>query len=79
LALSTYKINGFVDGTRSATVNGTIHASVRYSAGTNMVALWLHAVQFVAQGQILRVKWKGTAKQSVNPTREVAFASPVQG
>ena len=39
--------------------NGIIFGSVRAAAGTCLVALWPHAVQSVAQGKLVRLKWSG--------------------
>lgn len=51
---------------RNAGVNGVTYPSVRHSAGTNIVALWPHAVQSVAQGQVHRIVWNGNAKPIVS-------------
>lgn len=42
--------------------NGIIYPSVRDSRGTCLVALWPHAVQSVAQGDIIRLTWSGNPK-----------------
>lgn len=45
--------------TRGAGVNGIIYPSVRDADGTCIVALWPHAVQSVAQGDVYRLTWSG--------------------
>jgi RES domain-containing protein len=52
--------NELATAARSAGVNGIIYPSVRHPGGTSLVALWPHAVQSVAQGQVLRVVWSGS-------------------
>ena len=47
--------------------NGIIHGSVRDPEGTCLVALWPHAVQSVAGGGILRLKWSGQRTPAVEP------------
>jgi RES domain-containing protein len=39
--------------------NGIVYPSVRHTGGTCLVALWPHAVQSVAQGQVLLLTWNG--------------------
>jgi hypothetical protein len=58
--------NILADAIRGAGVNGIVYPAVRHATGTNIVALWPHAVQSVAQGQVFRVQWNGNAKPSVN-------------
>ena len=58
--------NALADAARTKGLNGIIYPSVRHPAGTCIVALWPHAVQSVAQGDVYRVKWAGER----NPTVE---------
>lgn len=51
--------NRLAELVRSAGHNGIVYPSVRHTGGTCVVALWPHAVQSVAQGQILRLTWRG--------------------
>ena len=57
--------NALANDVRNAGVNGIVYPSVRHAAGTNIVALWPHAVQSVAQGQVFRVTWSGSAKPEI--------------
>lgn len=41
-------------------INGIIYPSVRHKAGTCFAALWPHAVQSVAQGDVYRMTWSGS-------------------
>jgi RES domain-containing protein len=59
--------NILADAVRTAGVNGIVYPSVRHKGGTCIVGLWPHAVQSVAQGQVLRVEWRGTATPTVKP------------
>lgn len=52
--------NALADAVRSKGLNGIIYPSVRHPGGTCIVALWAHAVQSVAQGDIYRITWTGT-------------------
>ncbi len=40
-------------------LNGIIYPAVRRAGGTCIVALWPHAVQSVAQGDVCRMTWNG--------------------
>jgi RES domain-containing protein len=40
--------------------NGILYPSVRHPGGTCLVALWPHAVQSVAPGRVIRLRWDGT-------------------
>jgi len=51
--------NALAEGIRSKGLNGIIYPSVRHADGTCIVALWPHAVQSVAQGDIYRMTWSG--------------------
>ena len=52
--------NALADAVRNKGLNGIVYPSVRHAGGTCIVALWPHAVQSVAQGDIYRVVWAGT-------------------
>jgi hypothetical protein len=39
--------------------NGIVYPSVRNPGGTCLVALRPHAVQSVAQGRVIRIRWRG--------------------
>lgn len=51
--------NALADTARAVGHNGIIYPSVRRAGGTCLVALRPHAVQSVAQGDILRLAWTG--------------------
>jgi RES domain-containing protein len=57
--------NALAEQARAAGLNGIVYPSVRDPDGTCLVALWPHAVQSVAQGKVLRVRWAGSAAPSV--------------
>lgn len=61
--------NILADTTRTAGYNGIIYPSVRDSGGTCLVALQPKAVQSVAQGDVLRVSWKGYSAPAAENTR----------
>lgn len=52
--------NALAGSTRVQGHNGIIYPSVRDPAGTCLVALFPHAVQSVAQGDIWRLTWDGS-------------------
>ena len=51
--------NAFADAVRAAGHYGTIYPSARHTGGTCLVALVPHAVQSVAQGAVIRLRWSG--------------------
>ena len=51
--------NALAGAVRRQGVNGIVYPSVRDPAGTNLVALFPHAVQSVAQGAVLELRWEG--------------------
>lgn len=57
--------NALADAARSAGHNGIIYPSVRHSGGTCFAALWPHAVQSVAQGDIHQIVWSGAPEPSI--------------
>ena len=52
--------NALADAARSKGLNGIIYPSVRNPGGTCIAALFPHAVQSVAQGDIYRMTWTGS-------------------
>ena len=62
--------NVLAASTRARGLNGIIYPSVRHAGGTCIVALWPHAVQSVAQGDVIRLSWTG------NPTPTVSRPDP---
>ena len=52
--------NALADAVRAEGLNGIIYPSIRHPGGTCFVALWPHAVQSVAEGDIYRLVWNGT-------------------
>jgi RES domain-containing protein len=50
---------------RAEGLNGIVYPSVRSEGGTCIVALWPHAVQSVAQGDVIRAVWSGTPTPQV--------------
>ncbi len=57
--------NSLADAARARGLNGILYPSVRHPGGTCLVALFPHAVQSVAQGNIYRMTWKGHLVPSV--------------
>jgi hypothetical protein len=57
--------NALADAARHQGFNGIIYPSVRHAGGTCIVALWPHAVQSVAQGDIYRMTWVGAPEPAV--------------
>ncbi|MBC7950723.1 MAG: RES family NAD+ phosphorylase [Rhodospirillaceae bacterium] len=60
--------NNLADAARADGLNGIIYPSVRHEGNTCLVALRPQAVQSVAQGRIMRLKWAGKPE----PTLEIA-------
>ena len=52
--------NAIADTARARGINGIVYPSVRHPGGTCLAALFPHAVQSVAQGDIHRLTWTGT-------------------
>jgi hypothetical protein len=61
--------NALADAARSRGLNGIIYPSVRHPGGTCIVALWPHAVQSVAQGDIYRLRWTGQRVPQIEKVR----------
>lgn len=57
--------NAIADSARAKGVNGIIYPSVRHAGGTCFAALFPHAVQSVAQGDVYRLVWAGDQKPTV--------------
>jgi RES domain-containing protein len=51
--------NALADAARARGLNGIIYPSVRHAGGTCIAALFPHAVQSVAQGDVYRMIWQG--------------------
>jgi hypothetical protein len=51
--------NLVADASRARGLNGIIYPSVRHRGGTCFAALWPHAVQSVAPGDMYRLTWRG--------------------
>jgi RES domain-containing protein len=70
-ALNPDKAAGYAAGNalaRAARVeglNGIIYPSVRHAGGTCIAALFPHAVQSVAQGDVYRLRWQGSPEPLV--------------
>jgi RES domain-containing protein len=62
--------NALADLARAQGHNGIVYPSVRDPGGTCLVALWPHAVQSVAQGRVLRVRWTGEPKPRIEEPAE---------
>jgi len=52
--------NRLADAVRAEGLNGIIYPSVRLAGGTCIAALFPHAVQSVAQGDVWRLTWAGS-------------------
>ena len=59
--------NALAGAAMAAGHNGIVYPSVRRPGGTCLVALWPHAVQSVAQGNVWRAVWSGGPDPSVAP------------
>jgi hypothetical protein len=57
--------NALADAARAKGLNGIIYPSVRNPGGTCIAALFPHAVQSVAQGDVYRMTWSGKADPDV--------------
>lgn len=57
--------NALANAVKTAGVNGIIYPSVRHEGGTCLVALFPHAVQSVAQGDVWRLTWEGEQAPNV--------------
>jgi RES domain-containing protein len=59
--------NALAVAVRAKGHNGIVYPSVRHAGGTCLVALWPHAVQSVAQGEVIRLVWAGLREPAVGP------------
>jgi hypothetical protein len=57
--------NALAAAARARGINGIIYPSVRHTGGTCFAVLWPHAIQSVAQGDVLEARWSG------EPTPEI--------
>jgi hypothetical protein len=57
--------NALATQVRATGLNGMIYPSVRHAGGTCLVALFPHAVQSVAQGDLYRLVWRGSPAPTV--------------
>lgn len=51
--------NALAEAARARGLNGIIYPSARHDGGTCFAALWPHAVQSVAPGDVYRLTWSG--------------------
>jgi len=66
--------NALADAARAQGLNGIIYPSVRHDGGVCVVALWPHAVQSVAAGDVIRLTWSGERVPSVERGVNIAAA-----
>ena len=57
--------NVLAQATRASGLNGIVDPSVRRAGGTCVAALFPHAVQSVAQGDVYRLRWQGSREPVV--------------
>ncbi|WP_404479598.1 RES family NAD+ phosphorylase [Novosphingobium sp. BL-52-GroH] len=57
--------NVLADEAMARDLNGIVYPSVRRAGGTNLVALWPHAVQAVTQGSVWELTWSGSPGYAV--------------
>ncbi|KFG90838.1 hypothetical protein BV98_001369 [Sphingobium herbicidovorans NBRC 16415] len=57
--------NALADAARASGLNGIIYPSVRHPGGTCLAALFPHAVQSVAQGDVYRMTWAGSPEPTI--------------
>lgn len=57
--------NALADAARARGLNGIIYPSVRHARGTCIAALFPHAVQSVAQGDVYRMTWRGAPEPAI--------------
>ena len=57
--------NALAEAVRAEGLNGIIYPSVRRPGGTCVAALFPHAVQSVAQGDVWRMRWAGVPEPEV--------------
>jgi RES domain-containing protein len=57
--------NALAEAARARGLNGIIYPSVRHAGGTCIAALFPHAVQSVAQGDVYRMTWRGSPEPQI--------------
>jgi len=57
--------NALAEAARARGLNGIIYPSVRNPGGTCIAALFPHAVQSVAQGDVYRMTWRGAPQPEI--------------
>jgi hypothetical protein len=57
--------NRVAEAARAAGLNGIVYPSLRDPGGTCFAVLWPHAVQSVAQGDVIALTWRGTPEPVV--------------
>lgn len=57
--------NALADAARAKGLNGIIYPSVRHPGDTCIAALFPHAVQSVAQGDVYRMTWRGSPAPTI--------------
>lgn len=57
--------NALADAARARGLNGIIYPSVRRQGGTCIAALFPHAVQSIAQGDVYRMTWRGSPEPDI--------------
>jgi hypothetical protein len=57
--------NALAEAARVRGLNGIIYPSVRHPGGTCLAALFPHAVQSVAQGDVYRMRWDGSPEPEI--------------
>lgn len=62
--------NALANAARIRGLNGIIYPSVRNPGGTCLVALFPHAVQSVAQGDVYRMVWSGEPEPKVDLVKD---------
>jgi hypothetical protein len=62
--------NALAEAARARGLNGIIYPSVRHPGGTCLVALFPHAVQSVAQGDVYRMRWRGDREPTMERVQE---------
>lgn len=57
--------NALADTAHAQGLNGIVYPSVRHKGGTCFVALWPHAVQSVAMGDVYSFAWNGSPEPTI--------------
>jgi RES domain-containing protein len=64
--------NALAEAAKAKGLNGIIYSSVRHSGGTCFAALWPHAVQSVAPGDLYRLTWAGNRAPAIEKVQGAA-------